>query len=132
MAKPLDNPRHEAFAQAFAGGMSASDAYVEAGYRRYDGVTDQDALTLEAGTIRLISFDRQTNARPGEYGEIERHKRFARLALQQIKDFDDWCREKPRKEWEREMFRSVVRAFQDIAEHGYLSEIQYFARVRVS
>ena len=29
----LKNPRHEAFAQAFARGMSASAAYVEAGYK---------------------------------------------------------------------------------------------------
>jgi hypothetical protein len=29
----LKNPRHEAFAQALARGMSASAAYVEAGYK---------------------------------------------------------------------------------------------------
>lgn len=33
----LDNPRHEAFAQALAKGNSASEAYALAGYRRNEG-----------------------------------------------------------------------------------------------
>lgn len=33
----LDNPRHEAFAQALAKGNSASEAYVLAGYSRNEG-----------------------------------------------------------------------------------------------
>jgi phage terminase small subunit len=36
----LKNPRHEAFAQALARGMSASAAYVEAGYK----ASNTDAL----------------------------------------------------------------------------------------
>jgi len=41
---PLKNPRHEAFAQALARGMSASAAYVEAGYKANTG----NASTLKA------------------------------------------------------------------------------------
>jgi hypothetical protein len=41
----LNNPRHEAFAQALARGMSATAAYVEAGYKASTG----NASTLKAG-----------------------------------------------------------------------------------
>lgn len=44
--KPLDNPRHEAFAQAVAGGLSFSAAYRKAGY---------DSKSPEAHGSRLAS-----------------------------------------------------------------------------
>lgn len=37
MPDPLENPRHERFAQALAGGMSADGAYQAAGYRPHRG-----------------------------------------------------------------------------------------------
>ena len=34
---PLDNPRHERFAQALAKGATATEAYVAAGFKAHDG-----------------------------------------------------------------------------------------------
>ena len=47
---PLTNPRHERFAQALAKGMTATDAYVEAGFKANDG----NAATLK-GNQRIAT-----------------------------------------------------------------------------
>jgi hypothetical protein len=53
----LKNPRHEAFAQALAHGMSASAAYVEARYKanRHNAT----ALAREQQSYSLSEFARQ-------------------------------------------------------------------------
>jgi len=55
----LENHKYEAFAQALAKGMSAVDAYEEAGYQRHDG----NASTLRAHPeVQLRVAELQTEA----------------------------------------------------------------------
>jgi phage terminase small subunit len=58
---PLDNSRHEKFAQGLAQGMSASEAYRQAGYEAKGGAA-------EVGASRLIRNDKVT-ARVAELKE---------------------------------------------------------------
>ena len=58
---PLKNPRHEAFAQGLARGMSASAAYVAAGYKanRHNAAAlarDRSSAMSWAGLIDVVEI----------------------------------------------------------------------------
>lgn len=62
MRGPLTNPKHELFAQSLVKGMSASEAYVRAGYKKNDGnavrLKGNEKVATRLSELRAISAER--------------------------------------------------------------------------
>lgn len=84
----LDNPRHERFAQALAEGMSATDAYVWAGFKANDG----NASRLK-GNERVVARLAELTAKGAERAEVtvERVVReLAKIGFSDIRKVVKW------------------------------------------
>lgn len=121
MTGPLKNSRHERFAVAVAHGMSASAAYVEAGYKANDG----NAIRLKGNekvARRIAEIEQQRTERVVEKTAID-----AAWVLQKAVDLHDKALEDkayPAAKGALELIGKHVdvKAFREHVEHSGLIE----------
>lgn len=105
--RPLQNARHEAFAQAMAKGQSASDAYVTAGYKPSRSAASRLCanVNIEARVAELLN----NSADRAEIDIARTLKELVRLGTSDIRDaFTEAGNLKPPKEWSDDFAAAVA------------------------
>lgn len=80
-----------------------------------EGLTDNDALSLEGALIEWIGTVNLLNSNPGEVGPHDRGSSEFVALLKQIKPFNVWFAESPRSAADVELYRKVVREIRRVA-----------------
>lgn len=91
----VNNPaKHRAIADIIEAGFSPVVTIIS------QGLSEQDAFSLERERIRFYGFRKLTNIQHGTLTSIDRSKVEAQIDLSRLKPHDEWLREKPRSQFE--------------------------------
>jgi len=95
-------------------------------------MSEKEALRLEQEKIRSVGGCNLTNAQCNNQTSLERYIALTKLNLKQLKPFDVWIDERPRNEWEINMFlriKSELEGFVALLEgpHGKIANEIYNA-----